>query len=112
MEYKYFKPNEIISLDPELVYLLDKARDIAGIPFIISSGYRKKEQNIKVGGVKDSAHLTGKAVDLYCKNSHDRLKIVASLIAVGFVRIGLGQGHVHVDIDEEKPQEVLFIEHA
>jgi len=31
--YKYFKPSEIIGLKPELVALLDKARDLAGVPF-------------------------------------------------------------------------------
>jgi uncharacterized protein YcbK (DUF882 family) len=112
MEYKYFKANEIISLDPELVYMLDSARDIAGVPFIISSGYRTKEKNSKVGGVEDSAHLTGKAADLRCTNSTQRYLMVDALISAGFKRIGFGIGHIHVDIDEEKPQNVLFIEHA
>lgn len=112
MEYKYFKPNEIISLDPYLVYLLDLARDIAGIPFVITSGYRTKEKNLKVGGVEDSAHLSGKAADLRCRNSVERFIMVDSLLAAGFKRIGFGAGHIHVDIDDEKPQNVMFIEHA
>lgn len=112
MQYKYFKPNEIISLDPELVYMLDSAREIAQIPIVITSGFRTKEKNSKVGGVANSAHLTGKAADLRCRNSQERFILVDALLAAGFHRIGIGMTHIHVDIDESKPEKVIFIEHA
>lgn len=41
-------------------------RDRIGQPLIISSGYRSPTLNAKVGGVFNSAHLDGLAVDLQC----------------------------------------------
>lgn len=43
---------------------LDEIRKIYGKPIYISSGYRCKELNDLVGGVSNSQHLTGFAVDI------------------------------------------------
>lgn len=43
---------------------LNTIRERYGHPIIISSGYRCEELNKAVGGVKDSKHKTGLAVDL------------------------------------------------
>jgi len=43
---------------------LDGFREYYGRPVIVSSGYRCKKLNDKVGGVKNSAHLTGCAADI------------------------------------------------
>ena len=107
---KYFKPDEIVGLDKYLVELLDNAREYAGIPFIINSGLRDKETNEEVGGVCDSAHLKGLAVDLQCITSDARFLIVSSLLTAGFTRIGIGKTFIHCDIDHTKPQKVIFIE--
>ena len=40
---------------------LDYARNIAGIPFIITSGYRCPAHNQAVGGVSSSSHIHGHA---------------------------------------------------
>lgn len=110
--YKYFKDNEIVNLKPELVKKLDLARELAGIPFIIQSGYRTLEENFRVKGVSNSAHRTGEAVDLFCTNSRDRIKIVEALLEMGFRRIGIGKSHIHCDISYTLPQDVLFLEYA
>lgn len=110
MELKHFKESEVKGLDPILIGMLDAARDIAGIPFIISSGLRTPEKNTEVGGVENSAHLKGLAADIRCKDSAERFKIVDAAIDAGFKRIGIGKGHIHLDIDTTKPCGVLFIE--
>jgi hypothetical protein len=104
----YFKDSEVVGLDKTLVSMLDVARGLAGIPFIITSGLRTIEENKKSGGVENSAHLKGLAVDLRCKNSTERFLIVKSLLKTGFKRIEIGLDHIHTDIDESKPQEVIF----
>jgi len=106
--YKYFSEKEIYKLKPELVDKLDKARGIAGIPFKINSGFRTPEHNKRIGGKPDSSHLKGLAVDLHCKDSKSRYKILTSLLEVGFNRIGLADTFIHCDISDTKPQNVIW----
>lgn len=108
-KYRYFSDKEIIGLKPELVKMLDDARHIAGIPFVITSGYRTAEHNAEVDGVENSAHTSGLAVDLRARNSIEHFKITKALLDVGFKRISRKYpNHIHCDIDETKPQNVLF----
>jgi len=106
--YKYFKEKEIVGLNTGLVEMLDKAREIAGIPFVITSGLRTEEKNKEVGGVNDSSHRKGLAVDLRCRDSRSRFLIIKGLISVGFSRIGAEVDHIHVDIDPEKDVNVIW----
>lgn len=110
--YKYFNEKQ----DPEmkgisdlLMQMLDKAREKAGVPFIITSGLRSIEKNKTVGGVSNSAHLKGLAVDLRCTDSKNRLCILNGLISAGFRRIELCKSHIHADIDFSKEQDVLIL---
>lgn len=110
--WKYFKASEktgsygtIGDLNKDLVDMLDKARDIAGIPFKINSGLRTAELNAKVGGVKDSAHLKGYAVDINAPTGEIKFKIVQACLLAGFKRVGISwkDNFVHVDVDPTKP---------
>lgn len=44
--------------------ILQPLRDYAGAPVHINSGYRCKELNVAVGGVKNSQHCRGEAADI------------------------------------------------
>ena len=86
---------------------LDKARDIAKIPFKITSGFRTPQHNerLRKQGYKASAnssHLKGCAADIYCKDSGTRQKIVNGLIMAGFTRIGIADSFIHCDTDQDK----------
>lgn len=104
------KDPKMAGLDIKLLSLLDNARTMADMPFIITSGKRDVYTNNEVGGVKDSSHLKGLACDIECENSTQRYYILRGALVAGFRRIGLGKGHIHLDIDPEKPQNVIFIE--
>ena len=107
--YIFFKTEEVVGLDPEFVAQLDRARGLAGTPFVITSGLRTPIQNESTpNAVYDSAHLVGLAVDLACEGSQERWKIVKALMAVGLSRIGIYSAHVHVDCDGTKPQNVIW----
>lgn len=45
---------------------LEKVRALLGKPMTITSGFRSKELNRKVGGSQNSAHMTGYAADFTC----------------------------------------------
>lgn len=105
---KYFKDSEVQGLDPKLVLMLDDAREFAGIPFVITSGLRTPEHNEMIGGVQDSAHLKGLAVDLRCRNSNERFLIIKGLMEAGFNRIEICANHIHTDIDISKNPFVVF----
>lgn len=94
-------------MDPAFIARLDVARDIAHTPFVINSGRRCAAHNKAVGGKDDSAHVFGKAVDIRCAKSPERMSIVRALIAE-FNRIGIYKTHIHVDLDESKPQQVMW----
>lgn len=108
-KYKYFSDSEIVGLDTKLVEMLDKAREIAGVAFKINSGFRTPEQNKKVGGVKDSSHMSGKAVDIACTSDSNRHKIITALLTVGFNRIGIAKTFLHCDIDSTKSSNVIWL---
>lgn len=97
-----------IEPDARLVELLDEARAVAGIPFIVTSGLRTKRRNAEVGGASESAHVTGHAVDLRAPTGRHRYLIISAGLEVGFSRIGIYPGHVHLDTAEHLPQAVIW----
>ena len=109
---KYFRTEEFAckcgcgkaDISEELVKRIERARSFAGVPFIITSGCRGKNHNKKVGGVKDSSHLQGLAVDISISNESKS----AILMALGkcFNRIGVSNDFVHVDVDMTKPSKM------
>ena len=89
-------------MDLKFIMMIDSAREIAGIPFRINSGYRCKKHNIEIGGSEDSSHMDGLACDIMCVNSIQRGIIMRALIEVGFRRIGIADNFLHVDFDKSK----------
>lgn len=105
-----FNPSQnVVANIKALAIQLQKARDIYGKAMIFTSGYRCTRLNKAVGGVADSAHVTGKAVDIVYRSEADAKQLIDSLISAGFKRIGLGGGFIHVDIDNTKPTPACWL---
>lgn len=111
IKLRYFKPVEfekampacsIDQMDESFLLKLDDARALCSVPFIINSAYRSPEYERSKSRLGTSSHCKGLAVDLRCSSASDRLKILVCLIVVGFRRIGLYNGFIHVDMDTSK----------
>lgn len=97
-----------VYVDQELVEKLQELRDLLDTPITINSACRCQDHNKKVGGVKNSYHLStpGKlceAADIACSSASERYRIVGLAGAVGFSGIGVGTTFVHLDIRKTTP---------
>jgi len=88
---------------------LDAARELAGTPFVITSAMRCPEHNERVGGVPDSEHLHGQAVDIAAAGSRQRYHTVRGAVESGFSRIGVGRTFIHLGGSPDKPAEVMWL---
>jgi hypothetical protein len=117
MTFKHFSPETDPKInwdkvDMPTLQMLDNARDIAGVPFVITSNYRDPAHSVEVGGGKSDAHteIPTTAFDIACHDSSARLKIIQGLIKAGFTRMGLNLVHIHADNSKLLPQNVFWLE--
>ena len=103
---KYFKEIEA-NMNKDFLFVLDEAREFAGIPFVINSAYRSPNHPLSVKN-PTSSHIKGLAVDIKATDNATRFKIVEALISVGFTRIGIADTFIHVDLDFEKRQDIIW----
>jgi uncharacterized protein YcbK (DUF882 family) len=97
---------EEVKIYPEVIEKLEQLRMYIDKPIMIHSAYRTALHNRKVGGVKNSYHCQGMAVDISSLGvSLDELKKYA--LAVGFKGIGIyrTKGFIHLDIGPERTWE-------
>jgi len=77
--------------------MLERIRESAGIPMVISSSFRQRR------GKRKSAHQIddkGKyhGVDIKVRDSRSRFLILNAAIRVGCTRIGIYDKHIHLDV--------------
>jgi zinc D-Ala-D-Ala carboxypeptidase len=97
------------NMNPKFLEMLDEAREIAGVPFHITSGYRTIAHNKKVKGKSNSSHLKGYSADILVFSDTERWRIFNALMKVGFNRIGIAKTFIHCDNDPSKPVNVIWI---
>lgn len=106
MDLRYFTESDfqrctpscsVSDMDPSFLYMLDAARYVAGVPFVLSSAFRSSEYDKSKGRSGTGAHTLRCAVDIACSSSELRERIVSALVRVGFRRIGIARTFIHVD---------------
>lgn len=100
--------NAEFKLDNLLLDNLQEVRTKIDKPLVITSGYRCTTHNIDVGGKKTSSHLKGRAADIATESSYYRFLLLRSLLTK-FNRIGIGSNFIHVDVDIEKPENLIWV---
>jgi hypothetical protein len=104
------------AVDPRLVELCENIRVLAGRPVGIRSGCRCYAHNAAEGGKDNSSHRTclvdreyGQAADIDTPTPTDRWELLRAAFRSGARRIGIGHDYIHVDVDTEKDQDVVWL---
>lgn len=88
---------------------LDLMRENAGIPLVLTSAYRSPAHDKSKERSGTGAHTTGRAVDIRCNTSSNRMKIVEAALKAGFRRIGIASTFVHVDDSPNHAQSIIWL---
>jgi len=96
-------------MQPDFLERLEMARMLSNVPYSLLSAKRCESHNKAVGGLQDSAHLTGWAVDIEARSAITRMRVVYGLVKAGINRIGVYPTFVHADCDPTKPSNVMWI---
>lgn len=96
-------------IDISLIAALDALEKRLEWDLTFSSGVRCEACNAAAGGVKKSAHLKGRAVDIIIDNSVERYELANQALSLGFNRIGIGRKFVHLDVDYSLPMHMLWL---
>lgn len=93
---KHFKKSEFTckcgcglnNIQIEVVKIADEVREHFRSPAIVTSGTRCTKHNAEVGGVRNSRHIQGKAIDMYLQNVnwYDLLEYLRELEQKGKIR--------------------------
>ena len=111
------EPGSGFNMSRDFLKMLDACRELAGIPFVVTSGFRTKahQEYLTSRGYatsKTSAHMMGMAADIRCENSADRYRILTAALAVGFNRVGIAHSFIHLDNADhtnEKSTQVVWL---
>jgi len=114
----YFKDSEFLchcgcgggieKMDKDFLNKLEDTRDYAGIPFFLVSAYRCPKHNKDVGSTSDN-HPLGRAVDVRCRTSQARYRIISGALKAGFTRIGIHKTFIHMDNNSNQAPEVIWV---
>lgn len=97
--------SDIIKIDTELVKYLQRIRNWACVPVIISSGYRTPAHNASIGGAKSSKHCTGQAADIYTQARFRSIQAIsryAEAIGIKGIECNEDKNYVHIDTRTSK----------
>jgi hypothetical protein len=122
MKIEYFKLSEFDARDADgkkipgtggqmracTIEKCDKLREAYGKPLVVASGIRTPERNKIVGGVKNSSHLLGYAVDWKDIFDDYLIQFLDAAWDVGFRRFGIMATGIHTDDDPTKTTPALW----
>jgi hypothetical protein len=107
---KYFKLSEFKCrcgkcgnppMNQTFLDMLDNARGISNVPYVLRSGHRCPAHNAAEGSTSTN-HIRGVAADIETLDGPTRGKVLRGLYLAGFKRTGISfkKGFVHADIND------------
>ena len=106
MTWEFFSVQELrckgtdeINMDVQFMKKLEALRKELNQPMIVTSGYRHAAYNQVVGGVRNSPHIYGKAVDIACHGKK----------AYNIIRLGMKYSFTGIGVKQHGPHEKRFI---
>ena len=87
-------------MSQKLVKIADEVREHFGAPIIVSSGMRCNTHNANVGGVSNSRHKYGKAMD-FCVSGHSASSVLPYVQSKSGIRYAyaIDKNYIHMDIE-------------
>ncbi len=68
--------------------VLEPLRKMAGVPIIVTSGFRCPKLNAAVGGEPTSQHMRGEAADIKCADNRMLFAAAMELMLLGKIKVG------------------------
>ena len=110
-EGKYFSRKELqcpcgcnqCDMDDMFLERLDMLRYRFNQPIRLNSAYRCEKHNESVGGVPNSSHTKGLAVDIRA-GTQEKYFILKHALALGFQGVGIAKTFIHLDDKLESPR--------
>ena len=75
----------------------------------ITSAFRSRDYEKRMGRRGNSAHCLGKAVDVFCENNSHRHHIISYALRNGVNRIGIYKNFIHLDMATYKDGKCEFV---
>lgn len=89
--------------------VLDPLREIFGKPITVTSGYRSKELNRRVGGATNSQHILGEAADIVSDDNRRLFDIIRTRLPFDQLIWEKGGRWIHVSYSKERQRkQVLY----
>ena len=97
------------NIDQRVIDMAETIRLALGVPVSVTSGCRCEKNNARVGGVKNSYHIQGKAADLTCKlgavkmfETAKKLKAEGKLPDLAYCILYKRKNIIHIDCGHKR----------
>jgi len=95
-------------MDDMFMQKIVSIRKVLGVPFVVTSAYRCQAYNTKIGGVPNSAHTEGRAMDISIDGMEEakQVQLIEEAIRHGVKGIGIqGKGSSQfIHLDDTRPR--------
>ena len=102
-------PCSINDMNQTTLNKLDAVASFLGRKPVLTSAFRSPAHDIAEGRSGTGAHTAGRAIDIACTTSKDRMKVVEAGLKAGFRRIGIESSFVHLDDSPTRAQNVIWL---